>query len=785
VQLLGEPCAFVQGQWHRFLPDRRYQLLAYLAYTGEWLSREKLADIFWSTLTQQAARANLRKVFFKLKRLEWLTNFEHNEGAARWQVETDSAAFQRAIAQREWRKAVGLYRGQFLQGFTADDSEFNAWLEIERARLEELYQEALENYVLMLEQKGDFGAALSVVRKTLERDPLNETLHQTVMRLEFKRGNSEAALEQFERCRAILQKELRVEPLKETLELLQTIEQGGLTQAKYALLLKRPEAVLDAPATLFGRERLFNETLERLQKGEHVLLHGFGGMGKTALAATVVRRWLETSNTCVLWLQVGSDNPDTIFDALARPFDAQQDLAQAEDKTKALYNILQQYNLVQAKQKRQTISLLVLDDVWNAYSLSKVLDAVPTNLPVLVTSRQRYPKLTKLYVDRLERSASLELLAHYAVPPLTGLEAENFHLQNPRALPSEQRPGFSTSEEEPPVLGLQGTKSTSSVDPPSLPGWKSAIPDRESIPRISNLELLGGIKGGNQLCELLGDHAFAVRLAGLALREESTTVEGLLERVREAPHDLKVPSELKHEGRESVASLLNVSLEPLSDAEYEAFLTYGVLPTPSATPELLARCARRDVVEMENALFSLVQRGLAERVSRPGSDLVSYRVHDLAHSYAKANRLQRVSTFIRAALELLQNHKDDLDVLDTEIGNILSAAQAAKERGLETHLVSFMHLLTVEGTYYMARGHTTRSVELLKGATEVAEKKGRVEEAHYLYSKTGEYYLNFARKYNFAFANYQNARSLAQKNEQPKSRSSDIRFNGFCLLSLR
>lgn len=208
---------------------------------------------------------------------------------------------------------------------------------------------------------------------------------------------------------------------------------------------------------------------------------------------------------------------------------------------------------------------------------------------------------------------------------------------------------------------------------------------------------------------------------------------------------------------------MSVSLEPLNDQEYEAFLTYGVLPTPSATPELLARCARRDTSEMENALFTLVQRGLAERVSRPGSDLVSYRVHDLAHSYAKANRWQRTTTFIHSALEFLQSHKDDLDVLDAEIGNVLAAAQTAKERGLESDLVNFMHLLTVEGTYYLARGHTNRSVELLKVAADVAEKKGKLEEAHYLLGKLGDYYINFIGDNQRAVDYYQKALELTRE----------------------
>lgn len=704
VQLLGEPCVCVQDVWHTFLPDRRYQLLAYLAYTNAGVSRENLAHLFWSQLSSQAARANLRKTLFKLKSLEWLEDFSQDEHVLAWHTENDVLAFRIAVSQRDWSKALGLYRGPLLKGIDSDDdSDFKVWLETERLHLEMLYHEVAEKYAQSTDHQNNKAEVIAHLHLALERDPLAEALHRAVMQLEFKRGNSEAALVQFERCREILQKELGLEPLQETLDLLQTIEQGGLTQAKYALLLEHPKAVSEAPETLFGREALLHQTLEHLKKGEPVLLQGFGGMGKTALAATVVKRWLESSpSNAVLWLQLGSDSPDIIFEALARPFDAQQAMAQAENKTHALHNLLKKY----------APSLLVLDDVWNAYSLSKVLAALPAHLPVLVTSRHRYPKLIKLYVDRLERSASVELLIHHAI--------------------------FSPSS-----------------------FWAGS--DIEQEERLSPNSPHEQRQKMEALCELLGDHAFAIRLAGLALCEGTKSVESLLEQIRQAPHDFKVPNELRHEGRESVASLLNVSLEVLNDQEYEAFLTYGVLPTASATPELLARCARRTVSDMENALFTLVQRGLAERVSRSGSDQISYRLHDLAHSYTKANRLQRTASFIRAALGFLQDHKDELDSLDTEIDNVLLAAQLAREQGLEADLVKCMQLLTVEGAYYMARGHTARSAELLKIAADVAEKSCEAEEAHYLFGKLGDYYQNFLLDFDRAIETYQRAMELACK----------------------
>jgi DNA-binding SARP family transcriptional activator len=746
VYLLGEPKALIGKKDYRFQPNRRSQLLAYLAYKNERVSREQLADVFWSHTDSQAARRNLRKVLFEAKNLEWALGFEQDEQGASWLVSTDVTEFTEAIAQQNWAKAVEVYGGSFLKGLASDDgAEFDTWLEQERLRLEELYQQAAEKYAETLEKQGDVETALNFLRKTLERDPLNEAIHRSIIRLEYNRGNSEAAFEQFEHCREILQKELGVEPLEETIALLRKLEQGGAAQGKYAHLLKKPEAVPEAPPTLFGRDKLLGEALSLLKKGERVLAQGFGGMGKTALAATVAKTFLQHDKKPVLWLQVGSENPDAVFEALARPFDAQQELLQAEDKTRFLHDVL----------KKQPLALLVLDDVWNAYSLSKVLEALPKGLPLLVTSRQRYPRLSRVYVDRLERQASIELLAHYSIPP-TSLAKGGDSTQPPLGHSVEESVTINTVSSNPSggVSRSDGGVLVRKVA--RLAGH--AANENPPIPPVRGDKDEGS---ANRLCELLGDHAFAIRLAGLALRE--TTPDELYERIKNAPHDLKIPSELKEVGRESVASLLNVSLETLDDRAYETFLSYGILESPSASAGFLAQCLDRDISQVEDALFTLVQRGLAERVSKPGSDLVSYRLHDLAHSYAHANRFQRPSTLRQSAMSFLKNHKDAVDVLEMDISNILAATQTAKEQNKEDELVEFMYLLTVEGSYYMARGHTKRSVSFLEEAATVAEKIGKLEKTHYMLGKIGDYYQNFVRNYDRAIEYYQKARQVAQE----------------------
>jgi DNA-binding SARP family transcriptional activator/predicted transcriptional regulator len=790
LNLFGIPELRYEGELLSLPSPKNLAILSYLALKGESVSRKDLSELFW----KDGKPANVRFVLHKLREIsgsgEWL---ETNEIFVCVKAVTDVKRFENAIHHERYGEALEFHpNGEtLLKGLELPDaSEFMNWLELERSRLSQLYLESLQGHIKELEKVNKTDEALKLARQLLEQDKLNENVHRAIMRLEHKRGNTEAALAQFETLRNILKEELDVEPLEDTLKLLREIEGGGASSTKNALLLTSATTIPAKPRQLFGRDKLLKDVETHLENKKRVLLHGFGGMGKTALATLVAARWLEQDKKSVLWLQAGNDDATLLFDAVARAFDAQQTLSQTKDAAKAIRDLLIKHK----------ISLFVLDDVWNAYALSKIMEAIPESIPLLVTSRQRYPNLTRVDVGRLGREAALELLADYAqpLPPLIGFEVENFHPQNPQALPtreqqdfegekqaltSEQLPGFSTSKvsesksgqanlqdrvlevdsrlsdggvprsqeghragENPPVSDLRGTKSTSSVGAPSPP-----------------------VRGGkddadaNQLCELLGDHAFALRLAGLALREKNLTVKRLYEQIKNNPHDFKMPGELQEAGRESVGSLLSVSLEALEDRAYETFLSYGVLEAPIATPGFLANCLDREVSQIEDALFSLVQCGLAERVSKPGSDLVSYRIHDLSHSYAKANRLLRVKTLVRQSLDFLKAHKDEVELLDIDISNILAAARAAKEQDCEDTFIDFMYYLAAEGSYYIMRGHTKNSIELVKIAVTMAEAQGRIKEAHYLYSNLGDYYQNFIGDFDRSIDDYQKALTTARE----------------------
>jgi DNA-binding SARP family transcriptional activator len=144
VQLLRAPCVLNTGWSERLAPERRFHLLAYLAFQNSWVSRDQLAGLLWPERSNAAARSNLRYVLLQVKQLAWLAGFEMQGASVRWDVDTDLIDFERAIALRTWQAAVELYGGPLLEGMEQTASApYADWLAFERERLAGLWRDAL------------------------------------------------------------------------------------------------------------------------------------------------------------------------------------------------------------------------------------------------------------------------------------------------------------------------------------------------------------------------------------------------------------------------------------------------------------------------------------------------------------------------------------------------------------------------------------------------------------------------------------------------------------------
>ena len=209
-------------------------LIAYLALQGSrGQSREKLADLLWGNSAEEQTRANLRQTLSSIRKAlsggaDCLATKGDQISLAGPGIELDVSAFER-FAEEATPAALGhaaqLYKGDLLDGFSLKEDSFEAWVRVERERLRHRACEVLAKLVSYRDGVGDTDRCVEVAARLLQLDPLRESAHRILMRSYAAQGRQASALKQFEICRDVLARELRVEPESETVKLYREIRQ--------------------------------------------------------------------------------------------------------------------------------------------------------------------------------------------------------------------------------------------------------------------------------------------------------------------------------------------------------------------------------------------------------------------------------------------------------------------------------------------------------------------------------------------------------------------------------
>ena len=222
-------------------------LLAYLAVPrpGTWHRRDLLLATFWPDLSQSRARAALRSALHLLRRhLEDGTIRTRGDDEVALDPErlmTDVAMMLDDVAAQERARALAYYRGPLLPGlYISEAPEFERWLEIERARLNDTAVRTAASLVTERESAGDLAAAANAARYASELSPDDEGAARRWITLLDQVGDRAQALAAFERLRNRMAEEFGTEPSPET---------AALAEA----LRTRTTSGLEPPATLVGR----------------------------------------------------------------------------------------------------------------------------------------------------------------------------------------------------------------------------------------------------------------------------------------------------------------------------------------------------------------------------------------------------------------------------------------------------------------------------------------------------------------------------------------------------
>lgn len=264
------------------LPTRKaLGLVAVLCVEGP-ASRARLAELLWTGRSADDARRNLRQELHRLHTTP-VGAALHARGdvleldAA---VEVDVRRFRKALGADDLDEALALYGGPLLDQFDARDaSGLDAWLQLERSNFARAWRTAATRRAGQLTAAGRLEAALALVRRLIDHDPLDEACQREAMELLHRLGDRRGALEQYEACRRALATELAVEPTEATAALAQRL---GAPASSGADCISP-----DLTAPLIGRDAAWT-ALDRA--GAHLgLIVGAAGVGKTRLADEYAR----------------------------------------------------------------------------------------------------------------------------------------------------------------------------------------------------------------------------------------------------------------------------------------------------------------------------------------------------------------------------------------------------------------------------------------------------------------------------------------------------------------
>ena len=291
ISLLGPPRIEVDGRPLQVDTRKAVALLAYLAVTGRPARREALADLLWPESEPANARAALRRTLSTLNSGlggRWLSSAGDSVGLEDDGVELDVSRFRGLLADGRADEAVGLYRGDLLEGFALRDSaDFDHWQTAEGQSLRRELGTGLERVATEEAEAGRLEPAIEHARRRLELDPLAESGHRLLMLLYAWAGERAAAIEQYRTCVRTLHRELGVAPLAETTELYEQISAGSLPRPAARVPAARPAGEGAVSLPFVGRGEELSSLVAAWQSaapdGRLLVIEGEPGLGKTRL----------------------------------------------------------------------------------------------------------------------------------------------------------------------------------------------------------------------------------------------------------------------------------------------------------------------------------------------------------------------------------------------------------------------------------------------------------------------------------------------------------------------
>ncbi|MBI4340640.1 MAG: tetratricopeptide repeat protein [Chloroflexi bacterium] len=207
------------------------EMFFYLLCHRRGATREQLLDVLWPDIAVPLSRNALYNNVYRLRKAVYEGIITQDEGRYKVNPESplcfDLESYQSLIDRANklpsgsrqraecLEQAIHLYRGSFLEEFYAE------WCDAIRFQAEALYLQSLARLAGFYAASGQYDLATEALEKLLALDETNPTIHEQIIKVLIKKGESVAAHRHYVRYQAIMKEDLNQHFVKSFAQLVQ------------------------------------------------------------------------------------------------------------------------------------------------------------------------------------------------------------------------------------------------------------------------------------------------------------------------------------------------------------------------------------------------------------------------------------------------------------------------------------------------------------------------------------------------------------------------------------
>lgn len=167
--------------------------------------RRHLARLFWPHADVHRGRRLLRQALYYVTSDLPVAITRRTEtvlALAADHLQVDALEFRERVSRGEYRDAISVYGGRFLESFAPDNrTEFGHWLDARQERLERQLNRAYRRLIASLIEQGDHERGMLRAREYVRRNPLDHDTHARLIRVLLREGQESLAYQIYETYR--------------------------------------------------------------------------------------------------------------------------------------------------------------------------------------------------------------------------------------------------------------------------------------------------------------------------------------------------------------------------------------------------------------------------------------------------------------------------------------------------------------------------------------------------------------------------------------------------------